>query len=246
MTTLENRPNTALLVIDVQNGVVGDAYERDTVVANVGAVVEKARAAEVPVVWVQHSSDNLAQGSEQWEIVPELSPDASELLVQKRYPDSFEETTLESYSTTSPSGASSSSARKRTNACARRCTAHSSAAMTRRSSATRTRPRISRPWGAPPPELVIAHTNLYWGNHEAPGRTAGTVEAKDVDFAASWIRGGCYPLEPRAEPDALERLVLLWRDTLGRLATDWATSRTSCRYAGRSSGDFASSTVTAW
>ena len=96
MTTLENRPNTALLVIDVQNGVVGGAYERDTVVANVGTVVEKARAAEVPVVWVQHSSDNLAQGSEQWKIVPELSPDESEPLVQKRYPDSFEETTLES------------------------------------------------------------------------------------------------------------------------------------------------------
>ena len=52
MTTLENRANTALLVIDVQNGVVGGAYERDTVVANVGTVVEKARAAEVPVVWV--------------------------------------------------------------------------------------------------------------------------------------------------------------------------------------------------
>jgi nicotinamidase-related amidase len=29
MTTLENRPNTALLVIDVQNGVVGGAHERD-------------------------------------------------------------------------------------------------------------------------------------------------------------------------------------------------------------------------
>jgi len=41
MTTLENRPNTALLVIDVQNGVVGGAYERNTVVANVGTVVEK-------------------------------------------------------------------------------------------------------------------------------------------------------------------------------------------------------------
>jgi nicotinamidase-related amidase len=49
-------------VIDVQNGVVGGAYERDTVVANVATVVEKARAAEVPVVWVQHSSDNLAVG----------------------------------------------------------------------------------------------------------------------------------------------------------------------------------------
>jgi len=37
-------------------------------------------------------------------------------------------------------------------------------------------------WGAPPPEQVIAHTNLYWANQTAPGRTAGTVETKDVDF----------------------------------------------------------------
>src|SRR6185503_2386957 len=95
MTTLDNRPNTAVLVIDVQNGVVGDAYERDTIVANVGTVVDKARAAEVPVVWVQHASDNLPPGSEQWKIVPELSPDESEPLISKRYPDSFEETTLE-------------------------------------------------------------------------------------------------------------------------------------------------------
>ena len=30
MTTLENRPNTALLVIDVQNGVMGEAYDGTT------------------------------------------------------------------------------------------------------------------------------------------------------------------------------------------------------------------------
>ena len=57
--------------------------------------------------------------------------------------------------------------------------------MTRRSSAMPTRPRISRLGAQPPPELVIAHTNLYWGNHEAPGRTADTVAAKDVEFEAS-------------------------------------------------------------
>ena len=39
-------------------------------------------------------------------------------------------------------------------------------------------------WGAPPPDQVISHTNMYWGNHKAPGRTAGTVETKDVDFGA--------------------------------------------------------------
>ena len=55
MTTLENRPNTALLVVDVQKDVVEGAPERDTVVANVGSLVEKARREQVPVVWVQHS-----------------------------------------------------------------------------------------------------------------------------------------------------------------------------------------------
>ena len=162
MTTLENRSNTALLVIDVQNGVVGDAYERDTVVANVGTVVEKARAAEVPVVWVQHSSDNLAQGSEQWKIVPELSPDESEPLVQKRYPDSFEETTLESVLAGLAVGRLVVVGAQ-TDECVR-STLHG--ALVRGYDATlvsdaHTTEDLS-PWGAPPPELVIAHTNLYW------------------------------------------------------------------------------------
>ncbi len=56
MTTLENRPNTALLVIDVQNGVVAGNHDRDAVVANVGRLVDKARDEQVPVVWVQHCS----------------------------------------------------------------------------------------------------------------------------------------------------------------------------------------------
>ena len=74
MTTLENRPNTALLVVDVQNGVVEGAHERDAVVANVGSLVEKARQERVPVVWVQHSDEHLARGSDDWRIVPELTP----------------------------------------------------------------------------------------------------------------------------------------------------------------------------
>jgi nicotinamidase-related amidase len=184
MTTLESRPNTALLVIDVQNGVVGDAYERDAVVANVGDVVEKARAADVPVVWVQHQSDNLSPGSEQWKIVPELSPDGSEPLVDKRYPDSFEETTLESVLAGLAVGRLVVVGAQ-TDECVR-STLHG--ALVRGYDATlvsdaHTTEDLSQ-WGAPPPQLVISHTNLYWSNHEAPGRTAGTVEAENVDFAA--------------------------------------------------------------
>jgi len=95
MTTLENRPNTALLVVDVQNGVVEGAPERDAVVANVGNLVEKARREQVPVVWVQHSDEGLARESDDWRIVPELTPGDAEPLVEKNYGDSFEDTTLE-------------------------------------------------------------------------------------------------------------------------------------------------------
>src|SRR2546421_7573238 len=96
MTTLANRPNTALLVIDVQKGVVEGAHERDAVIANVGSLVEKARRQRVPVVWIQHSDEQLARGSDQWRIVPELTPGEAEPLVEKNYGDSFEDTTLES------------------------------------------------------------------------------------------------------------------------------------------------------
>ena len=183
MTTLENRPNTALLVIDVQNGVVGEAYERNTVVANVGSVVEKARTEEVPVVWVQHSSDNLAQGSEQWKIVPELSPDESEPLVQKRYPDSFEETTLESVLADLDVGRLVVVGAQ-TDECVR-STLHG--ALVRGYDATlvsdaHTTEDLTE-YGLPTPEKVIAHTNMYWGGQSAPGRTAGTVTTAELDFA---------------------------------------------------------------
>src|SRR4051812_41440589 len=95
MTTLENRPKTALLVIDVQNGVVKEAHERDAVVANIGSLVEQARRDAVPVVWVQHSDDGLASGSEDWRIVPELMPADAEPLLEKHYGDAFEDTPLE-------------------------------------------------------------------------------------------------------------------------------------------------------
>ena len=47
MTTLVNRPNTALLVVDMQIGVVAEAYRRDDVVATIAALVDKARDAGV-------------------------------------------------------------------------------------------------------------------------------------------------------------------------------------------------------
>ncbi len=95
MSTLSNRPNTAVLVIDVQNGVVANGHNRDEVVSNINDVVTKARAAEVPVVWIQHDAEDLPKGSDNWQIVPELTPIDDEVKVEKQYGDSFEATNLE-------------------------------------------------------------------------------------------------------------------------------------------------------
>jgi nicotinamidase-related amidase len=182
MTTLENRPNTALLVVDVQNGVVEGAPKRDVVVANVGALVEKAREEQIPVVWVQHSDEQLAKGSDSWRIVPELAPEDAEPLVEKTYGDSFEDTTLETVLSDLGVGRLLVVGAQ-TDACIR-STLHGALARgydaTLVSDAHTTEDQTA--WGAPPPEQVIAHTNLYWTYQTAPGRTAGTVETKDVDF----------------------------------------------------------------
>jgi nicotinamidase-related amidase len=185
MATLQNRTNTALLVVDVQNGVVAGAHERDAVVANIGSLVEKARREHVPVVWVQHSDDGLAKGGEEWQIVPELSPDDAEPLVEKNYPDAFEDTTLENVLSGLGVGRLIV-AGAQTDECIR-STLHGAFVRgydaTLVSDAHTTEDQTA--WGAPPPDKVIAHTNLYWSNHTAPGRTAGTVETKDVDFGAT-------------------------------------------------------------
>lgn len=185
MTTLENRPNTALLVVDVQNGVVAGAHERDAVVANVASLVERAREERIPVVWVQHSDEGLSRGSEEWRIVPELTPDVVEPLIEKSYGDSFEDTNLESVLSELEVGRLVVVGAQ-TDACIR-STLHGALARgydaTLVSDAHTTEDQTE--WGAPPPDQVIAHTNLYWTYQTAPGRTAGTVETKHVDFAGA-------------------------------------------------------------
>jgi nicotinamidase-related amidase len=182
MTTLDNRPNTALLVVDVQQGIVEGSPGRDTVVANIGSLVEKARDEQVPVVWVQHNDEGLAKGSDEWQIVSELSPDSAEPLIEKSYGDSFEDTSLETVLSDLGVGRLVVVGAQ-TDACIR-STLHGAFARgydaTLVSDAHTTEDQTA--WGAPAPEQVIAHTNLYWTHQSAPGRKAGTVETKDVDF----------------------------------------------------------------
>jgi len=171
------------MVIDVQKGVVADAYERDAVVANISTLVDKAREEGVPIVWVQHSDEQLEQGSDAWEYVPELARQESEPLVHKTFGDSFEDTDLEEVLAKAEVGRLVVTGAQ-TDECVR-STIHG--AFVRGYDVTlvgdaHTTEDLSE-WGAPPPDQVIAHTNLYWENHAAPGRTAGVTDTKDVTFS---------------------------------------------------------------
>ncbi|WBQ01953.1 cysteine hydrolase family protein [Kribbella sp. CA-293567] len=181
MTTLDGRPGSALVVIDVQNDVVSGAHERDAVVANITALVDRARAEEVPVIWVQHSSEGMPIDSDGWQFVPELKLGESEPVVHKRYADSFEETDFESVLAERGIGRLIVTGAQ-TDECIR-STLHG--ALVRGydallvSDAHTTEDQSE--WGAPTPDKV-AHTNLYWTYHTAPGRQAGTATTAEVDL----------------------------------------------------------------
>ncbi len=183
MTTLSDRPNTALMVIDVQKGVVADAHQRDAVVANIGTLVDKAREEGVPIVWVQHSDEQMEKGSDAWAYVPELARQESEPLVHKTFGDSFEDTDLEEVLAKAGVGRLVVTGAQ-TDACIR-STIHGAFArgydVTLVGDAHTTEDQSA--WGAPSPDKVIAHTNLYWQYEAAPGRTAGVTETKDVTFS---------------------------------------------------------------
>jgi nicotinamidase-related amidase len=166
------------VVIDPQNGVSAGPHKRDAVVANIGRLVEKARRAQIAVVWVQHSDEQLARGSAEWRFVPELTPRDAEPLVEKNYGDSFEDTNLENVVSNLGVGRLVVVGAE-TDACVR-STLHG--AFVRGYDVTLVKDahtaQDKTAWGAPPPDQVIAHTNLYWTYKTAPGRKAGS-EGRD-------------------------------------------------------------------
>jgi nicotinamidase-related amidase len=184
MTTLAGRTNTALVVIDVQNGVVDGAHDRDGVISRIGSLVDRARDADVPVIWVQHADEELAEGSEAWQYVPELQRLDGEALVHKEYGDSFEGTDLEQLLAEREVG-HLVVAGAQTDQCIR-CTLHG--AMARGYDATLVGDAHTTvdftSYGAPPPDQVIAHTNLYWKYQTAPGRAGAVVNADALSFRA--------------------------------------------------------------
>lgn len=182
MTSLVERPHSALLVIDLQNDVVARAHRRETVLATVAGLVARARAAQTPVVWVQHADAGLPAGSEAWRIVPELAPAVGEPIVGKRYRDAFEGTELEQLLARLQVGRLIVVGAQ-TDFCIR-STLHG--ALARGYDAVlvgdaHTTEAIAEA-GAPSAEAVIRHTNLYWADQRAPGCRGSVLRSDQVAF----------------------------------------------------------------
>ncbi len=182
MSTLDGRPNTALLVIDVQNDVVRRAHNRDPVVATIAALIDRAHRADLPVIFIQHADDGLAAGSDGWQIVGELTPGDGDVVVAKHFGDSFEDTILESVLADLGVGHLVVTGAQ-TDYCVR-STIHG--AFTRGYDVTLVSDAHTTEdptqWGAPPSEQIIVHTNLYWRHQAAPGRTARVLTAEEVGW----------------------------------------------------------------
>jgi nicotinamidase-related amidase len=95
MSKIRPGSQTALVVVDVQVGVMAESWDGPRVIKNVARAVERARERGVPVIWVQHESEDLPRDSSPWQLVPELVPGVGEKVVYKCFPSSFEETGLE-------------------------------------------------------------------------------------------------------------------------------------------------------
>ncbi|MDN4475386.1 isochorismatase family protein [Demequina sp. SYSU T00192] len=182
MTTLEGRAATAVLVIDMQRDVVADAVDRDGTVARIAALVARARASGVAVVWVQDTLDG-AQGSDGWGLVDALAPHPGEPVVAKEHGDAFEDTDLERALAALGAGRLVVCGAQ-TDACVR-STIHG--AFARGYDVTLVEDGHTTvdhsAFGAPPPAQVIAHTNLYWRYQSGPGKRADVVPAARIVLA---------------------------------------------------------------
>lgn len=89
--------DTALLIIDIQKGLIDEAYQRDKIFEHINALLTKARTSRVPVIYVQHDGPKghgLEVGTDRWQISPVIAPQEGEPIVHKRASDAFYATSL--------------------------------------------------------------------------------------------------------------------------------------------------------
>ncbi|MGW7475391.1 cysteine hydrolase family protein [Streptomyces cyaneofuscatus] len=179
----------ALLVIDMQNALVAIAHQGARTVARIAALQERARAAGVPVMTVQHQDDELEPGTEGWRIAPALAPAPGEPVVPKSSPDSFLDTgldaTLRDMGVTEVVVTGFATEICVESTARRALSLRYDVVLVADAHTTSLRPgpdSDSGPYAAP--EASIAHHNEIYRNLRFPGRRIRVLRTAEVDFTA--------------------------------------------------------------
>jgi nicotinamidase-related amidase len=103
--------DTALVVIDVQAGMFSASdpvYQGDEWLTRIGHLLGKARQAQMPIMYIQHTSERkghpLEVGTDGWQIHPSIAPLAGDTIIKKQMPDAFYKTDLQQYLSTHSKG----------------------------------------------------------------------------------------------------------------------------------------------
>jgi nicotinamidase-related amidase len=90
-----------LLVIDAQSGMFNlkrPLYKSDSLLENIKSLIQKARAENIPVIFVQHYGSEKSpfqKGSAGWNFYPSISPNPNDYVIEKKHSDSFQNTELD-------------------------------------------------------------------------------------------------------------------------------------------------------
>jgi nicotinamidase-related amidase len=194
MTTSDStvgKPRTsALLVIDVQNANTRDAWQRDEVVDRIRQLIDNAKAADVPVLWVQHEAGPFTPGSDGWQIVEKVRPETGETVIAKHYLDSFADTTLRKELDALGVGHLVICGAA-TDACIRATSARALIEGYDTTLVGDAHTTDEGPWDLPLPdgrtvpvgaETMIAYTNFFVADTVYPGITTSVVNHDEVEF----------------------------------------------------------------
>lgn len=181
---------SALIVIDLQHAVIADAWDRHGVVTRTAALIGRARAEGVPVLFVQRDdpgSPDLARGAWGWQFDHGVAPLPGERVVSRQYPDGFADTmladALDAMDVTHlvVAGAQTDGSVQATIYRALADGWHVTLAAD-----CHTTSRVS---GGLPGELVVSHANATLASLEYPGRVVEVVPHDEVGFSVAVMQG---------------------------------------------------------